>query len=74
MGKNKGGGSTAPTEKKAGSKGGDGKGKGVKDTSGGSGYTKVKVRHILCEKMGKVLEAQAKLAPPLGPPDRCTAR
>ena len=32
-------------------------GGGDKDTSGGSGYTKVKVRHILCEKQSKALEA-----------------
>eukprot|EP00744_Colponema_vietnamica_P008557 GILI01012201.1.p1 GENE.GILI01012201.1~~GILI01012201.1.p1 ORF type:complete len:142 (+),score=45.87 GILI01012201.1:27-428(+) len=38
-----------------------GKGKG-KDTSGTSGYTRIKCRHILCEKQGKALEAMGKLA------------
>jgi NIMA-interacting peptidyl-prolyl cis-trans isomerase 4 len=37
-------------------------GKEEKDTSGGSGFTKIKVRHILCEKHGKAMEAMAKLA------------
>lgn len=32
-----------------------------KDTSGGSGYTKVKVRHILCEKQSRALEALKKI-------------
>jgi NIMA-interacting peptidyl-prolyl cis-trans isomerase 4 len=32
------------------------------DTSGGSGYTKVKVRHILCEKHGRCMEALKKIA------------
>jgi NIMA-interacting peptidyl-prolyl cis-trans isomerase 4 len=32
-----------------------------KDTSGGSGYTKVKVRHILCSKLTKCLEALEKI-------------
>ncbi|AAZ10344.1 peptidyl-prolyl cis-trans isomerase NIMA-interacting 4, putative [Trypanosoma brucei brucei TREU927] len=36
-------------------------GKKGKDTSGGSGYTKVKVRHILCEKLSRALEALEKI-------------
>ena len=49
---------------KAGAKDGGAKGgaKSQKDTSGGSGYTKVRVRHILCEKLAKILEAQEKIA------------
>nr|CCC89771.1 putative peptidyl-prolyl cis-trans isomerase NIMA-interacting 4 [Trypanosoma congolense IL3000] len=46
--------------KTSNSDGGDG-GKKGKDTSGGSGYTKVKVRHILCEKMSRALEALEKI-------------
>ena len=45
-----------------GAKGGKGKGKVQEDTSGGSGYTKVKVRHILCEKLTKLTEAMEKMA------------
>ncbi|RNF22457.1 peptidyl-prolyl cis-trans isomerase NIMA-interacting 4 [Trypanosoma conorhini] len=40
---------------------GSGGGKASRDTSGGSGYTKVKVRHILCEKHGRALEALNKV-------------
>jgi peptidyl-prolyl cis-trans isomerase NIMA-interacting 4 len=32
------------------------------DTSGGSGYTKIKVRHILCEKHARIMEAMEKLS------------
>ncbi|KAG8347628.1 PPIC type PPIASE domain [Trypanosoma vivax] len=46
---------------KRGSVAADGGGKKAKDTSGGSGYTKVKVRHILCEKRGRVMEALEKI-------------
>ena len=42
-------------------KGGKNKG-GDDDTAGGSGYTKIKVRHILCEKHSKIMEAMEKLA------------
>ncbi|KEG13756.1 peptidyl-prolyl cis-trans isomerase [Trypanosoma grayi] len=52
--KKAGGGST----KNDGGKKGE---KKPKDTSGGSGYTKVKVRHILCEKHGRALEALNKI-------------
>jgi NIMA-interacting peptidyl-prolyl cis-trans isomerase 4 len=61
-------------DSKGGAKGGDkggaaksgggqkgGKSKVQEDTAGGSGYTKIKVRHILCEKLTKLQEAQAKL-------------
>jgi NIMA-interacting peptidyl-prolyl cis-trans isomerase 4 len=44
--------------KRGGAKKAEGK---EKDTSGGSGFTKVKVRHILCEKHSKAMEALAKL-------------
>lgn len=48
-------------------KGGDGAKKGGKgaaanDTAGGSGYTKIKVRHILCEKHSRIMEAMEKLS------------
>ncbi|EAO00217.1 putative peptidyl-prolyl cis-trans isomerase NIMA-interacting 4 [Trypanosoma cruzi] len=48
------------TNKDGGNDGGGG-GKAAKDTSGGSGYTKVKVRHILCEKHGRAMEALKKI-------------
>jgi NIMA-interacting peptidyl-prolyl cis-trans isomerase 4 len=32
------------------------------DSAGGSGFTKVKVRHILCEKHGRCMEAMQKLS------------
>ncbi|RNF03358.1 peptidyl-prolyl cis-trans isomerase NIMA-interacting 4 [Trypanosoma rangeli] len=50
-------------KKKASNKDGEssGGGKAPKDTSGGSGYTKVKVRHILCEKYSRALEALNKV-------------
>ncbi len=35
--------------------------KAPKDTSGGSGYTKIKVRHILCEKHARIMEALAQI-------------
>lgn len=35
----------------------EGPGVSKKDTSGGSGYTKVKVRHVFCEKLGRVAQA-----------------
>ncbi|KAH9598970.1 hypothetical protein LSM04_004811 [Trypanosoma melophagium] len=50
-----------PTKKgDAGGSGGN-SGKKTKDTAGGSGYTKVKVRHILCEKYGRAMEALARV-------------
>jgi NIMA-interacting peptidyl-prolyl cis-trans isomerase 4 len=67
MGKNKADAKPAKAaDKKGGDKKGgvDAKGKDVKkpkDTSGASGYTKVKVRHILCEKLAKIVEAQSKI-------------
>jgi NIMA-interacting peptidyl-prolyl cis-trans isomerase 4 len=36
--------------------------KAEKDTRGSSGYTKIKVRHIFCEKHGKIMQAMEKLA------------
>ena len=50
-----------------GGKGGGGKGKdadkegGKKDKGGGSGGNSVNVRHILCEKQSKCLEALEKI-------------
>merc|ERR1711944_61844 len=60
MPKNKGGGATAKP------KGGKGKGGGGEDAEGGAskvqkGGTAVKVRHILCEKQSKAMEALEKL-------------
>lgn len=43
------------------SEGKNDKGKKAKDSSGGSGYTKVKVRHILCSKLSKATEALTKI-------------
>merc|ERR1711892_263702 len=47
---------------KGGAKGGDAKGgaKGGKEEKGG-GCSSINVRHILCEKQGKCMEAMAKL-------------
>ncbi|KAK3094808.1 hypothetical protein FSP39_006468 [Pinctada imbricata] len=56
MPKNKGGGGGAKGGK--GAKGGDGGGDTQKQTKGG---TSVKVRHILCEKQSKCLEALEKI-------------
>ena len=56
--KNKGGGAKGGGDSKKGGKGA----KEEKDTSGGSGFTKVKVRHILCEKHSKAMEALQKLS------------
>lgn len=39
------------------------------DSAGGSGYTKVKVRHILCEKHARIMEAMQKLADGASFPD-----
>lgn len=61
MGKKPSGGGDKGGDDKAEKGGKKGKG-GGKDTSGGSGYTKIKVRHILCEKMSKIQEAMAQLA------------
>ena len=51
--------------KKGGAKGGKGKGGGGAEAEGAGGKAKggnkVKVRHILCEKQSKILEAYAKL-------------
>lgn len=59
-GGSKGGEKTAAAKPaKGGKKGGGG---GDDDTAGGSGYTKIKVRHILCEKHSKIMEAMEKLA------------
>lgn len=72
MGKAKGGDKGGKADKPAkGGKGGGGDSGGggkkgskkeVKDTSGSSGYTQVKVRHILCEKQTKIMEAMEKLS------------
>jgi peptidyl-prolyl cis-trans isomerase NIMA-interacting 4 len=51
-----GGGDAAPAGAKKGGKGG-----AASDTAGGSGYTKIKVRHILCEKHARIMEAMEKL-------------
>jgi peptidyl-prolyl cis-trans isomerase NIMA-interacting 4 len=61
MGKKDTKGTAKPAEassKEKPAKGGKG---GGKDTSGGSGYTKIKVRHILCEKQTKIMQAMAAL-------------
>lgn len=55
----KGGGDAAPS---GGKKGGKGGGSSSNDTAGGSGYTKIKVRHILCEKHARIMEAMEKLS------------
>lgn len=60
MGAKKGG--DAKAAPKEGGKGGKGKGGGGDDSAGGSGYTRVKVRHILCEKHSRVMEAMQKLS------------
>ncbi|XP_058823227.1 peptidyl-prolyl cis-trans isomerase NIMA-interacting 4-like [Topomyia yanbarensis] len=55
----KGGAKAAPAKGGGGKKGGTGAGdEGGKEKKGGSA---VKVRHILCEKQGKILEALEKL-------------
>lgn len=48
--------------KGGGGGGGKDKAKKEKDTSGSSGFTRVKVRHILCEKHGKCMEALEQIA------------
>lgn len=55
-------------EPKGGKKGGKG-GNNDDDTAGGSGYTKVKVRHILCEKLSRAMEAMQKLSEGVSFPD-----
>ncbi|GAU94681.1 hypothetical protein RvY_06406-2 [Ramazzottius varieornatus] len=56
----------APKDKAAPAKGKDkkeegGKGDEKKEAKGAKGGTAVKVRHILCEKHGKIMEAMEKL-------------
>lgn len=55
-----GGGEAAPSG--GGKKGGKGGAASSNDTAGGSGYTKIKVRHILCEKHARIMEAMEKLS------------
>lgn len=55
-----GGGDAAPSG--GGKKGGKGGAASSNDTAGGSGYTKIKVRHILCEKHARIMEAMEKLS------------
>ncbi|CUI12350.1 peptidyl-prolyl cis-trans isomerase, putative [Bodo saltans] len=55
-----GGGEAAPNG--GGKKGGKGGAASSNDTAGGSGYTKIKVRHILCEKHARIMEAMEKLS------------
>mmetsp|Transcript_4491 Transcript_4491/g.4954 ORF Transcript_4491/g.4954 Transcript_4491/m.4954 type:complete len:125 (+) Transcript_4491:61-435(+) len=57
MGAKKGG-EAKPAKEGKGGKGG----KNNDDSAGGSGYTRVKVRHILCEKHSKAMEAMQKLS------------
>lgn len=47
--------------KKADKKGPKESSKPVKDTTGTSGFTKIKCRHILCDKHSRTLEALAKI-------------